>query len=328
VAVPVPPRLTAALPLLALLARVSVALRLPVAVGAKPSTRVQLPPAATGVAVLQVPARLKSPGAVPPSVRPVKASAAEPLLLTVTICVAPAVPTTCEPKFSAVALIEMAAAGAALPVPLSATVVGELAALWLMLSVALRAPAAAGAKLTSTVHELLAATLPPAAQVPPLASAKSPGLVPLSAKLVRLSGAVPVLLSVSVWVALVLPTVVAGRVRADDEIDATGLVLAVPVPLSAMATGVSVLLWVMLSVPLRVPAAVGVKATKMVQLEPTFTVVPQVPPLRAKSPVLATVNPLIERPVRKLAYTVTVLVAVVLPTAVLAKASDVGVLPR
>ncbi len=218
----------------------------------------QLAPAANGAAVLQVPLRLKSAAAVPLSVSPVNTSVAVPLLVTVTDCVAPAVPTTCEPKARLLVLRASVGVGARLPVPLSATVVGEFAALWTMPRVALRAPAAAGVKVTGSVQELLAATLPPAPQLPPAARANSLALLPVMLRLLSTSGAVPVLLSVSVRLGLVLPTVVAARLSAVLETAAAGLVVAVAVPLRAMTTGVRVLLWVRLSVPVRVPAAVGV----------------------------------------------------------------------
>ncbi len=220
VAVPVPESASEALPLLALLAKVRVALRLPVAAGVKPSTSVQLAPAATGEAVLQVPPRVKSPAPVPLRASPVKFSAAVPLLVTVTNWVAPAVPTACDPKLRLVALIDKVGTGTAFPVPLSATVVGEFAALWITLRTALRRPAAAGVKVTTIVHELLGATLLPAAHVPPAASANSPGLAPERPRLLTTSAAVPVLLSVRVWLALVLPTVVAASVKALLEIEA------------------------------------------------------------------------------------------------------------
>ncbi len=161
-----------------------------------------------------------------------------------------------------------------------------------MVNVALLAPAAAGLKFTNTVQELLAATLPPAAQLPPPTIANSAGFVPPSVNAEMFSGAVPVLLRVSVWVPLVLPTVVAAKFNTVLETAAMGLAPPVPVPLKAMAIGVKVLLWLMLSVPLRVPAVVGVNATKIVQLEPTLTAVPQVPPVRAKSPSACTARPL------------------------------------
>ncbi len=129
VAVPVPSNVMDALPLLALLAKVKVALRLPVADGVNVSSTLHVPPAAKGVAVPHVPARAKSLAAAPANVRPLKFSAAVPLLDTVTLCAVLVPPSTCEPKLSAVALRDKVAVGAALPVPFSVTVLGEFAAL-------------------------------------------------------------------------------------------------------------------------------------------------------------------------------------------------------
>jgi hypothetical protein len=106
-AVAVPLNVTAAFPLLALEAIVSVALRAPVAVGANVMVTVQVPAAASGVAVAQVPPWVKSPAAVPVSVNPVKVSGADPLLVTVTVCAALVVPTVCEAKVLVVAFSEM-----------------------------------------------------------------------------------------------------------------------------------------------------------------------------------------------------------------------------
>jgi hypothetical protein len=65
---------------------------------------------------------------------------------------------------------EATGAGAAVAVPVSVTTPGLPAALWVMLSVPLRAPAApaAGRKATEMVQFAPIATLPGAAQVPPL----------------------------------------------------------------------------------------------------------------------------------------------------------------
>ena len=82
---------------------------------------------------------------------------------------------------------------------------------------------------------------------------------------------------------------------------AAGAAAAEPVPLSAMVIGVSVLLCVMLSVPVRAPAAVGVKLTSTVQLCPVASAVPQVPPARAKSPLVARLSPLSALPFFRLA---------------------------
>ena len=84
----------------------------------------------------------------------------------------------------------------------------------------------------------------------------------------------------------------------------------------------------MLSWPLRAPLAVGVNAICTVQLVPVATAVPQVPPLRAKSPLVDTLIALIELPLFRLALTVMVCAAEVTPTTVEGKLKLPGVFPR
>lgn len=152
----------------------------------------------------------------------------------------------------------------------------------------------------------------------------------------KVSGAVPVLLTVTLCAALVLPMAVDANVSEVGEMLATGAVTDTPEPDSAMVMGVSVLLCEMLSVPVRVPAAVGVNDTITVQLSPVFTVVtvvPHVPPLgaakREKSPLVLTAKLLSALPdPLVLALTVTVCVAEVDPTLVDANVNEDGELPR
>jgi hypothetical protein len=71
-----------------------------------------------------------------------------------------------------------------------------------MLSVALRAPAVVGVKVTVMVQELAGVTLAPVQVSPVLA--KSPGFVPVKLTPEMVSVAVPVLVTVSVSGALVV----------------------------------------------------------------------------------------------------------------------------
>ena len=64
------------------------------------------------------------------------------------------------------------------------------------------------------------------------------------------------------------------------------------------------------------------------QLWPVATVVPQVPPLRAKSPLVEMARPLIDLPLFRLALMVTACAAEELPTLIEPKASAAGELPR
>ena len=78
------------------------------------------------------------------------------------------------------------------------------------------------------------------------------------------------------------------------------------------------------TVPVRVPAAVGVNFTLIVQLAPAATELPQVPsPANAKSPLMTKLllNVSVELPVL---VTVTNCVALVVPTAWLAKVNEAG----
>ena len=106
------------------------------------------------------------------------ASAAWPLLLTVTVDTAEGEPVSSVPKLTLAADKAMVACGVALPVPLSATLLLPPVALCVMLSEAARAPAAVGLKLACTVQLAPAATAPPLAQLPP-ATLKSPAAAPL-----------------------------------------------------------------------------------------------------------------------------------------------------
>jgi hypothetical protein len=70
-----------------------------------------------------------------------------------------------------------------------------------------------------------------------------------------------------------VPTGCAEKVKETGERLIPG---ALPVPVRAMVSGSPSALSVMVTAPLRVPAAVGVKVTLMVQLAPAVTLPPQV----------------------------------------------------
>ena len=92
--------------------------------------------------------------------------------------------------------------------------------------------------------------------------------------LLSVSAAVPVLVSVTVWAALVVPTVWLANVRLVDDKLTTGIATAVPV--SETACGLEAALSVSVIAPVSVPAAVGLKVTEIVQLAFTARLVPQV----------------------------------------------------
>src|SRR5438874_2124413 len=90
-------------------------------------------------------------------------------------------------------------------VPLKGTLCGLPDALSLMDKLAVRVPVAVGVKVTLTVHEAPAASvLGLIGQL--LVWAKSLALVPVSPMLVMVRAPVPLLVSVTVWAALLVPT--------------------------------------------------------------------------------------------------------------------------
>ena len=91
------------------------------------------------------------------------------------------------------------------PVPLRATDCGLLLALSVMETVALRLPLVVGVKVTLMVQfDPAASVLDPVGQV--VVWAKSPALVPARLMLLMVRAALPLLVSVTVWAALVVLT--------------------------------------------------------------------------------------------------------------------------
>lgn len=95
----------------------------------------------------------------------------------------------------------------------------------------------------------------------------------------------------------------------------------VPVPVRLMVCGLLLALSVMVTVPVRVPVAVGWKVTLMVQLPPAVTEPPQLL-VWAKSPLIATL--VIVRAVVPLLVRVEVKALLVCPTVVLGKVREAG----
>ena len=101
--------------------------------------------------------------------------------------------------------VRLTAGAGVVPVPLKATACGLPLALSVMVTLALRLPLADGVKVTLIVQ------VPPAARVlellgQVLVCAKSPALVPLKLMLLMVKAALPLLASVTVCAALVVPT--------------------------------------------------------------------------------------------------------------------------
>lgn len=80
-----------------------------------------------------------------------------------------------------------------------------------------------------------------------------------------------------IWIVAVAEPPGEATVRlVDPEETEIGVLELAPVPLRATLCGEPVALSVMVRLPFRVPVAVGVKVTEIVQLAPAATLVPQV----------------------------------------------------
>ena len=178
-----------------------------------------------------------------------------------------------------------------------------------MVTAPVRVPEAVGLK-TALIVQLPPAgiELPADGQFPVPPKAKSP-LIIIPAVIVRAEP--PVLLSMAVPMALVVPTGVLGNGSGLGEIVTEEPELA-PVPVRLMVWGLFEALSVRVTVPVRVPVAVGLKVTLMVQLPAAATELPQLS-VSAKSPLTAmllmarlTVPPLVR---------VATLAVLVVPTA-------------
>jgi hypothetical protein len=112
---------------------------------------------------------------------------------------------------------------AAVPVPESPTVCGLPLALSAMLTEAARLPLAEGVKVTLIVH-----FTPGATELPQLLLwAKSPAFAPVNLRLVMVNVALPLLVKVTAWATLVVPTGWFPKERLVEERLTTGIA---PVP--------------------------------------------------------------------------------------------------
>ncbi len=172
-----------------------------------------------------------------------------------------------------------------------------------------RLPETWGANVT-----LMVQLLPAPTELPQLfVWAKALALLPVNPMLLREREAFPVLLSVTVCAELVVPRVWLLKVKLAGLTPAVG---AVPVPLRLTVCGLVVALSVMLKVAERLPGAVGVNVTLIVQVALAATELPQVL-VSAKSPGLVPVGaiPLMPRAVFPELVRVTVWAALVDATA-------------
>src|SRR6516165_10504241 len=105
---------------------------------------------------------------------------------------------------------------------------------------------------------------------------------------VIVSGAVPLLVTVTVWGVLWEPTTIDGNVKVlAERVTAGGS--ATPMPASAIVCGLPPALSLTVSVPVAAATVVGLKTTLTVQAAPGWSTVPaaQVPPLPTAKPLLA-----------------------------------------
>jgi hypothetical protein len=178
-----------------------------------------------------------------------------------------------------------------------------------IVTAATRLPATVGLNVTLIVQLLPAATLAPHV----LPCAKSPAFVPVTPMLDIASGLPPLLLSVTVCAALVLPTDCVPKLKLLAERLTVGGV-ATPVPVSETVCGLPVASSVIVTAATRLPAAVGLNVTLIVQLAPPATLAPHVF-VSEKSPAFVPVIAMLvidNGP--PLLLSVTVCAALVLPT--------------
>jgi hypothetical protein len=175
------------------------------------------------------------------------------------------VPTFVVPKLM---LVLLSVTAARVPVPVSGTVCGLFTALSVMERLAVRVPLAVGLKVSVTVHvPLTASVLGLSGHV--LVWEKSPVFVPLNPMAVIVSGAVPVLVTVTDCVGLLVPTDWLRKVRLVGLRDTAG---AVPVPLKDTVWGLPAALSAMEMLALRLPVAPGLKVTEMLHVLPAARV--------------------------------------------------------
>jgi hypothetical protein len=143
------------------------------------------------------------------------------------------------------------------------------------------------------VNVTLMAQLAPAARLAPqlFVCEKSPPLVPVIVMLVRVNRVVPLLVSVTAWAALLVPTdwltnVIEAGVTLTEDV--------APVPERFNVCGLPAASSAIVSVAVRAPVAAGVKVTLMVQLALGARLAPQVF-VCVKSPLLVPAIVILER---------------------------------
>ena len=209
-----------------------------------------------------------------------------PVLLMVTVTGELAEPTGWLPKDTGLGEIPMIGET---PVPVKESVALTVP---LMVRTADMAPVAGGVKVTLTVHDPLAAMLPPLTQVPPPVFEKAEGLAPVIVKygVDKTSAAVPVFDTVMVVEALVVKTFWLPNAAGLGEKLKIGTAGATPVPVSGTLFGLVGALVVKVRLALLATAVVGEKTTLMVQDALATRVPEQVLPLVENSAAFAPVS--------------------------------------
>jgi len=266
-----------------------VAARLPAAAGENVIETLQVAFAASVAgAAGQLSLSAKSPGLAPVTDIPLIDSGAAPELVSVTVWAVLVLPSNWEPKAR---LVGDSDTPGAVPVPDSGALCGLSPALSLTCTLAVREPAAAGAKVTLMVQFAPAARLDGHV----LVWAKSPLLAPAIAMLPTDSDALPVLVSRIDRAELVSPTCCdPNATLVGDRVTAGAC--ATPLPDSDTFWGLLAALSATWMAAVRPPAAVGANVAEIVQLPLTASVAGAIGQLlaSAKSPAFAPVTEMLD----------------------------------
>ena len=138
---------------------------------------------------------------------------------------------------------------------------------------AVKAPAAAGLNSIDTVQ-----LAPAASDVLQVVAdlTNELALIPVMVSEVSVRAAVPVFLTVTVWAAVVVPTLVEAKAMLVGDNVTAGAVAAVPVPVNLTDWGEPEALSATERAAVKAPAAAGLNSTETVQLAPAAREVPQV----------------------------------------------------
>lgn len=264
-------------------ATLTLAVRVPDALGVNVTEIVQEAPAASVLGLSgQVVVRAKSVGLAPVMDMLLIVSGPLPVFLSVDDCAALVVAIACVPKVSVPGVSETAGpeggGDVELPVPLSAAACGLPDASSVIVRLALRLPVADGENVTDTEQEAPAGTvLGLVGHV--VVHPKSPGFVPDTAMLESVSAAVPEFVSVTGAGKLDVPICCEPKLRLVGDrvtLGAGGGGAAAPVPLSDAVCGLPDALSVIVRLALRVPVADGENVTEAAHDAPAASVLPHV----------------------------------------------------